>query len=649
MAFDLGSVIAHIKADVTDFKKGISTASDTLNNFGKNIRNQGAVLTAAVTTPLVGLGIAAVKSAADMEQLEVSFSTMLGSAEKAKTLLGQLTEFAATTPFQLTEVQNSAKSLLAYGVAAGDVQKTLKAIGDVAAGTGTPLGEMADMFGKMKSSGVVFTEDLNQLTGRGIPILDFLAKKYKTNVLGIREMASQGKLSFKDIEQGLTSMSSEGGLFFDLMDKQSKTTAGQFSNMQDSISQLSREIGEVLIPFATQLINKTMQLVNWFRGLDDNQKKLVLGVLAFVAAIGPLMIILGSFIMLLGLIVSPIGLIVTAIALVIAAVVGLYLAWTNNWFGIRDTVNGVIESIKNFFVGLWTSITTTFTNIQLAASNFVLMIGQFFTNLWLTYVQPPITLIIGILQFFASIFTWLYTNIIEPISLLINAIIARVFYEIWSIISTVLGWIWGKFQEIFGLLWGYVEPYFNKFLKFVTDTWNAMKQSTIDNWNLIKNSILKPLTEAKEKTETTTSGMFTWIQDKWNGIVSFFNGIKDRVVSAIVGPFEEAKRKIEEIAQKIRDAAEKINPFHKESPSLVENVQKGLGIIKDQYSALSGSFGMPTVAHMGGQPAMAGAGVSGGIVINLDGANISSPQVASQYAELIGDQIMKRLKMNIKF
>lgn len=86
-----------------------------------------------------------------------------------------------------------------------------------------------------------------------------------------------------------------------------------------------------------------------------------------------------------------------------------------------------------------------------------------------------------------------------------------------------------------------------------------------------------------------------YISNTWSNVLNFLSGLAGRIVSAIVWPFEEAKRKIESVANAIREAANKINPFYRKSPSLVDNVKAGLGLIKDQYAQMGDFIMSPNV------------------------------------------------------
>lgn len=236
---------------IIDAKRGESAFSriSTAAAVGWGIAGAGAM----------AFGKSVVESLKNYEYFHASLKTLLKGNENAtKALESQLVNLANTTPFELTEVQNATKQLMAYGFKAGEVVQTMRTLGDVSAGIGAPLGDIAYLYGTLKTSGRVTLMDLRQFAGRGIPIYETLAKRLKTTTDAINGLASSGKIAFKDIEGAFKDMTSEGGQFFKLMEDQSKTVGGQLSNMADSWEQLKVNIGKS----QTGIINSTINMVS---------------------------------------------------------------------------------------------------------------------------------------------------------------------------------------------------------------------------------------------------------------------------------------------------------------------------------------------------------------------------------------------------
>ncbi len=203
-----------------------------------------------------GIGLAA-----QAEQTEIAFTTMLGSAERAKSLLAELGQLAATTPFQTDEVKKAAQNLLSFGVAAGDIIERMRTLGDIAAVSSASIGELASIFGKMKSSGVVALGDLNQLGDRGIPIFETLKKQLDLTGAELRKFVSTGQLGFEDVLQAMETMTSEGGIFFEGAEKASKSLSGAWSTLTSNIGELAKAFGQVLLPTLTAAVQALNSLV----------------------------------------------------------------------------------------------------------------------------------------------------------------------------------------------------------------------------------------------------------------------------------------------------------------------------------------------------------------------------------------------------
>ena len=180
----------------------------------------------------------------EFEKLEVAFETMLGSAERAQTLMSQMVQTAATTPFGLDEVAQGAKQLLAFGMEAENVNSTLVRLGDIAAGLSIPLNDLIYLYGTTMAQGRLYTQDLNQFTGRGIPMIKELASQFGVAESKVKELVESGKVGFPEVQKVIESLTDEGGKFGGLMEAQSKTISGQISNIQDSIDTMFNDIGK---------------------------------------------------------------------------------------------------------------------------------------------------------------------------------------------------------------------------------------------------------------------------------------------------------------------------------------------------------------------------------------------------------------------
>ncbi|MES2789958.1 MAG: tape measure protein [Planctomycetota bacterium] len=275
----LGDLVAVLTANTAPWSQGFAIADSTLGRFvsaaSSKLSSIGSMVRAAMPSSsgggffsglvgglsslgLVSNGIGAIKGAltglsmpltlaANAEKTEIAFTTMLKSAEKAKTLLGQLNSFAAATPFDQPGIVDAGRKLLAFGIDAKAIIPTLTALGDVAAGVDQPIGELAELFGKAKTQGTLMSEDINQLTGRGIPIIAALAKQFGVAESAIKDMASKGKINFSHLQKAFVTMTGKGGQFSGLMAAQSQSAGGLWSSLADNLGITFKEIGTSLI------------------------------------------------------------------------------------------------------------------------------------------------------------------------------------------------------------------------------------------------------------------------------------------------------------------------------------------------------------------------------------------------------------------
>lgn len=226
--------------------KSAPAAGEGMSSLFQRVTGDAHMLSA---TLLGGLGFeqltrSVFNTRSQFQQLEISFNTMLGSADKSKQLMDELIQTAAHTPFDMSSITGGAKQLLAYGTEAKDVNKTLVQLGDIASGLNIPLGDLVYLYGTTVSQGRMFTMDLRQFMGRGVPLAEELGKILHQNTTEVQESVSKGKVTSDIFKEAIANMTQAGGRFGGLMEQQSKTLEGQWSNIGDSIQQMFNEIGK---------------------------------------------------------------------------------------------------------------------------------------------------------------------------------------------------------------------------------------------------------------------------------------------------------------------------------------------------------------------------------------------------------------------
>lgn len=234
--------VKRLKDEYTTFKKEagetVNVNEDIITSFKKVLGTIGGV---KVLKDFIS---DLVNTRGQFQQLEIAFSTMLKSKEKADKLMSELVDIAAKTPFDLQGVASSAKQMIAYGSSAENVGDELVMLGNVAAGVGSQLSEIAYLYGTLRTQGRAYAVDIRQFAGRGIPIYEELAKVLGVTKDEVSGLVKEGKVGFKEVEQAFKNMTSESGIYYNLMQEQSKSLTGQLSNLGDAWDTMLNEIGK---------------------------------------------------------------------------------------------------------------------------------------------------------------------------------------------------------------------------------------------------------------------------------------------------------------------------------------------------------------------------------------------------------------------
>lgn len=181
---------------------------------------------------------------AEYEQSLTQFETLLGSAGKADRIMANLEKMGAKTPFETMDLTKATTQLLAFGTAEDEITEKLTQLGDLSMGNAEKLDRITAAYGKMLAKGKVSLEELNMFTEAGVPILGQLQTQYGITQEKLFSMISAGKIGINDINTAMEKMTSEGGQFFGMMDKQSSTFSGLMSTMSDNVTQFTRKVGE---------------------------------------------------------------------------------------------------------------------------------------------------------------------------------------------------------------------------------------------------------------------------------------------------------------------------------------------------------------------------------------------------------------------
>lgn len=269
--------VQKMKAQLSEVGTHAAKEGQKLDGIAKKVAGSMAAMFSVAAAEQFGQKIFQVRS--EFQQLEVAFKVLLKSEERAVKLMGELTNLAATTPFGLQEVSGAAKQLIAYGIAAEDVNETLTTLGNIASAVGAPLRDIAYLYGTTMVQGRMYTQDLRQFMGRGIALADKLAEHFGIATDQVQEYVTAGKVGAKEFKAAIDALGGAGGEYDGLMEEQSKTLQGQWSNLKDSLDMMLNEIGKTTQSAFGQAIGMAGKLV-------ENYEKVGRAIAAIVATYG---------------------------------------------------------------------------------------------------------------------------------------------------------------------------------------------------------------------------------------------------------------------------------------------------------------------------------------------------------------------------
>lgn len=601
MAFDVGSVVAHIKADLTDFNNGMNEAKNKANGFASHLQGVGDSIAgfgkqAAIFTGVVagGLGIAgkmALDYAGKYEQYQIAFTTLLKDEKKAGEAILQIQKDAAATPFEMAPLIMGNQRLISAGVNADRARIDIINLGNAISATGggnAELERLSTNLQQIKAVGKASALDIKQFAFAGINVYDMLSKSMGKSVEQIKDM----DITYDDLTKAFAKAAGKGGLFEDAMKKQSLTLNGLISTLKDTVNiglkdilvnsgafdairnavaQLIPFLQNVAVPaivgFFTELakghdstnqvvqfimyfVDAFMVLVGW---ISENQELVMTFLKGLAIAIGALLVI-GTITALVTALANPLVL----VALLIAA---LYTAWETNFMGLRDITSAIFTEVVNFFQN---------------------------------YLMPAIQVFVAYWQ------------------------------QIWPYVSLILQGAWQIIIGVIQVAWAIVYGLIKVGLALLSGDWKAA-------WEAIKQMV---------------STAWEGIKNIFNGALNFIKGWGGWLFDELTAPFRRAWEEISKLVNKIKDA---LDFTKRHSPSVVDIVRNGVKQVNKAMDGLEFSTSLtPSVAAavVGGN---AGSTNVANVTVDLSGAIITDELAAMRIGEKIGDSIISKLQLNVRF
>lgn len=486
-----GEITYKVSLDGNEAERTISNLSKSSDTLSKKFTSFGTKMSIGVTAPLTALATAGVKYNATMESYLANLTTLLGgNQQEAQKLLDTLKEMANTTPYEATDLVKATQKMMAFGISADDSLKYLNMLGDIAMGDANKMDSLTLAFSQISASGRASMEDINQMIDQGFNPLTIIAQKTGESMADLRDRVSEGGVSFEEIAGAFETATSEGGTFYQSMDKASQTTEGKISTLKDGFNTALGSMTESLLPFVTEAVNGLTKVANWFANLDENGKRTVLTIAGIAMAIGPVTMAITKLIdtgsnikKIIKLMkdwqlatklqtvatkamsiaqgalnavmnMNPISLIIIAIVALIAIIVVL---WNKcEWFreGVMTVINaiwGAIQSVGSFIMGVFQNVfnfvSGIFTNLWNVIQTVVNTIVSIFSTAWNTIKSVATTVWNGILGLFSAggkIFLGVVDGIGNVFKTIVNALISginRVIRIPFDVINGILNFI----------------------------------------------------------------------------------------------------------------------------------------------------------------------------------------------------------------
>lgn len=511
--------------DIRSIGKQLEEVGNNLNKIGDKIENVGKkfmVLTGAIT----GLATAGISYNAELEKQTTLFTTLTGSAEKAKEVLKGIKDDALGSPFDTQSLITANQYLIATGMEADESRASIKALGDAISATGggnSELRRMAQNLQQVKNVGKASSMDVKQFAMAGIDIWGILADSTGKTVEQLQEM----DITFDMINEALIKASSEGGRYYGAMSAQAETLNGKISMLKSTFQELLGSLTESLVPIIKQVLDYLQQLINKFQKLNDTQKETIVKIAGIAAAIGPLLTIVGKLIGKKGL-----GGLITTFSNLLRndKVVYLFTQIQSAGGGLTGVLSVLKKAVENLFspwnivIGLLVMLYTKSESFRTAVNDLVKAL--------VTALKPAFEAVKAVIDLLITVFGTIATLIVNVVDVAFKSL-GDILSPLVDVIKSIVEWLGDKLKPVFeaiSKLAGTLKTDFGNLKTAIENTGKVFKDQLSvaiqDSVDKIKD-IIDWINQLFEKLKNTTFGnAFTTVL---NGIGSVLGGITDKV------------------------------------------------------------------------------------------------------------------------
>ena len=481
----------------TQMSQNLGNLGSKMKSFGDTVTNVGkkvSVLSAAVGS----LFVTGTKYNADIERYTTAFKTFLGSTEEAEKAVDAIKKQGQTSPFDTKELIQANQMLITTGESADDARNTISALSDAIALTGgsnDTLGRMASNLQQIKNVGKASAMDIRQFGMAGIDIYGILADYTGKTTAEIKKM----DITYEDLSAALQKSASIGGKYYGGQAEMANTLSGQVSKLKKTFQDLTGELSKSLFPTIKKITEKLQGVVDWFKGLNDNQKETITKIGLIITALGPALIILGKLISIGGTIMSVLSKIsglIAGLSSGAGALSGVLTALT----GPIGIVIGVVAALAAGFALLWNK-SETFRNSMTE-------IGKSLVNTYNEHIKPTIENI-------KEIISMVWNDVIVPLAKYLWDTFGPILEKVFTVAGKVIAEVFDKV----GIIVQTATGIFKGLIKFITGVFSG-------NWKKAWDGVKETFGNTFEALKGLFKTPINWIINKLNGFIDGINKIQ---------------------------------------------------------------------------------------------------------------------------
>ena len=546
---------AKITGDATGFDRAIKDAEKSAGNFQKTIGDMGKKLSSVgqslqsagkkitmATTAFAGIAAIGVKYNATMETYATSFEVMTGSAEKAADVVDELKDIAASTPFEMPELAETTQLLMNYGFTADDALEKMTMLGDISQGSADKMNRIATAYGQMSSAGKVSLEDVKQMIEAGFNPLQEISESTGESMESLYDRISAGTISVDEITASMQRSTSEGGRYFQSMEKQSLTFSGQISTLKDNVQGLlgnvTSGIFEKLAQDVLPKINEVLTTVNTafeeggFQGVLDaigEMSPALDGVITKIQSFSTFLQNLGISPAAFAGIVAAIGPAITVVGTLVRGIGGISTAIS----GISTAVSG-LGGIKGIFTALTGPVGLTVTAIMglVAAFSYLMATNDGFRESVMTTISTIMSSLQPILQTLMGLLMEIGGIIFDTLGSVLQQ-----FAPVLAQIITFIGDLVAMLAPLINQLISSLAPVITQIVQVVSNIIQSLMPPLISIIQAIMSAV-QALMPPIQKIITVVVNVISKVMEVISPIISFIGEVIGKIVE-IISPIIE--------------------------------------------------------------------------------------------------------------